>query len=123
MDFILYNKHQPLCLFTLNIDGTIKKIIEVYNEAYAPVGVNLHDRLSLYEWWKGRSIPGSRDGLSKFLASLQLSSSTMLPLKSFGLSLSDQYWLKPLTAVVTWEQINFFTNSFSEDIGEAFFNP
>lgn len=51
MDFILYNKHQPLCLFTLNIDGTIKKITEVYNEAYAPVGVNLHDRLSLYEWW------------------------------------------------------------------------
>lgn len=123
MDFILYNKHQPLCAFTLNTDGTIKKITEVYNEAYAPVGVNLHDRLSLYEWWKGRSIPGSRDGLSKVLASLQLSSSTLLPLRSFGLSLSDQYWLKPAAAAVTWEQINFFTNSFSEDIGEAFFNP
>lgn len=91
MDFTLYNKHEPLCAFTLNTDGTIKKIIKVYNEAYVPVGVNLRDRLSLYEWWKGRSIPGSREGLSKFLASLKLSSSTLLPLKSFGLSLSDQY--------------------------------
>ena len=123
MDFILYNKHQPLCAVILNTDGTIKKITEVYNEAYAPLGVNLHDRLSLYEWWKGRSIPGSRDGLSKFLSSFKISSSTLLPLKSFALSLSDQYWLKPAGAAVSWEQINFFTNSFSKDIGEAFFNP
>lgn len=76
-----------------------------------------------YGYISGRSIPGSRDGLSKVLASLQLSSSTLLPLRSFGLSLSDQYWLKPAAAAVTWEQINFFTNSFSEDIGAAFFNP
>ena len=123
MEFTLYNKHQRLCSFSLSADGTIQKIFHVYNEAYAPVGVNLHDRLSLYEWWKGRSIPGSRDGLSKFLANFQLSSSNLLPLKSFGLSLSDQYWLKPTNADVTWQQLNFFHNSFSRDIGEAFFNP
>lgn len=108
MDFILYNKHQPLCAVILNTDGTIKKITEVYNEAYAPLGVNLHDRLSLYEWWKGRSIPGSRDGLSKFLSSFKISSSTLLPLKSFALSLSDQYWLKPAGAAAHAEKAAFF---------------
>ena len=44
-------------------------------------------------------------------------------MKCFGLSLSDQYWIKPINSKLTWDKINFFNNKFSNDIGEAFFNP
>jgi hypothetical protein len=34
-----------------------------------------------------------------------------------GLSLSDQYWIKSLDDATTWEEINYFNNHFSEDLG------
>jgi hypothetical protein len=41
--------------------------------------------------------------------------------KSHGLSLSDHYWLRPEKSDLKWEEINFFTNPFSEDIGNVLF--
>ena len=121
MEFTLYNKIQPVCDFEISAAGRIEKILKVHNAAYAPVGVNLQDKISLYEWWKGRSIPASRIGIDQFLREVGLESTTVLPLRSFGLSLSDQYWIKPAGSSITWEEINFFQHDFSTDVGEAFF--
>ena len=33
--------------------------------------------------------------------------------KAFGLSLSDQYWLKPVGTDIKYEDINFFDNDFN----------
>jgi hypothetical protein len=41
----------------------------------------------------------------------------LLLTKSCGLSLSDQYWIRPEGSSLRWEDINFFDNPFSEDIG------
>ena len=43
----------------------------------------------------------------------------MLLTRCFGLSLSDQYWVKPHGSDLRWEKINFFHNPFSEDIGDV----
>lgn len=56
MEFILYNKHHPICLLSIDEYGYISRILEIYNSAYAPVGVYLTNINSLYEWWKGRQI-------------------------------------------------------------------
>ena len=48
-------------------------------------------------------------------------SSAVLSKRSLGLSLSDQYWLKPVESELTWQEVNFFTNDFSKELGEAFF--
>ena len=39
-------------------------------------------------------------------------------LKCFGLSLSDQYWIKPKVENLRWEDINFFHHDFSDDVGK-----
>ena len=39
----------------------------------------------------------------------------------YGLSLSDQYWIRPENSDLEWAKINFFSNSFSEDIGTLLF--
>lgn len=41
--------------------------------------------------------------------------------KSMGLSLSDQYWIKRLHDNIKWNDVNFFTNSFTDDIGKLLF--
>ncbi|MDR3185346.1 MAG: hypothetical protein LBU04_00830 [Christensenellaceae bacterium] len=41
--------------------------------------------------------------------------------KSSGLSLSDQYWICAKNQEVRWADVNFFHNSFSEDVGHILF--
>ncbi len=52
------------------------------------------DRKALNNWWYGRSIPASRQGIQQALAALRVDSTQELLNKSYGLSLSDQYWIK-----------------------------
>lgn len=41
--------------------------------------------------------------------------------KSRGLSLSDQYWIRPDGSDYRWEDVNFYENGFSEDVGDMLF--
>jgi len=45
----------------------------------------------------------------------------MLLIRCYGFSLSDQYWICPHNSDITWDKINFFNNSFSDDIGDVLF--
>lgn len=71
----------------------------------------------LKEWWIDRSIPASRSGIKEALERLNISTTHSLLLRCYGLSLSDQYWIKPKGENLKWEDINFFDNDFSEDVG------
>jgi len=105
--------------------GFILKIAEVYEPKHLPIGVSfkngIADRGALNEWWTDRSIPASRSGVRNALENLNITNTKMLLVRCFGLSLSDQYWIKPQDANISWEEINFFYNSFSEDIGDVLF--
>lgn len=105
--------------------GFILEINEVYDPDHFPVGVSckngIADRGALNEWWTDRSIPASRSGVRNALEHLNISNTKMLLVRCFGLSLSDQYWIKPQGEDITWDKINFFDNSFSEDIGDVLF--
>lgn len=35
-----------------------------------------------------------------------------LSIKSYQLSLSDHYWIKPTDSSITWDEVNFFSNPF-----------
>lgn len=77
----------------------------------------------LSRWFRGRGIPAWRDQLSVLLARLGVQTPEELLDKSFGLSLSDQYWLKPANSTVTYDDINFFDHDFdSADFLEASFS-
>lgn len=41
----------------------------------------------------------------------------MLAEKSFGLSLSDRYWLNDEDDAASWNAVNFFDNDFADDLG------
>jgi len=120
--------HKNIAVVELVIDetyGTITKVSDTYRREHIPLGVPVRDgkpdRKALYEWWTGRSIPASRSGLRDALAILRVSSPQFLLTKCFGLSLSDQYWVRPAHKSIEWEDVNFFNNSFSEDVGNALF--
>ncbi len=98
------------------------------NEDYAPFGLikmNEIDKVEFNKWWKNRQIPASRKGLKEVLHNSNVydkDNFDLLDAKVYGLSLSDQYWVKGVNEEISWESINFFDNEFSEDIGKILFN-
>ncbi|PWJ14676.1 HipA domain-containing protein [Ruminococcus flavefaciens] len=123
--------HKNIAVADIDIDetlGGISKIRGIISEEHLPVGVvrmqrqnETIDRFAFNQWWTGRSIPASRMGLSDLLDTLGIASSNLLLTKCLGLSLSDHYWIRPYESNMLWEDVNFFDNDFSEDIGDLLF--
>ena len=98
------------------------------NENYAPFGLiknNEVDKKEFNRWWKNRQIPASRNGLKEVLYRSNIydkDNFDLLDFKAYCLSLSDKYWVKQKDDDTNWEEVNFFDNDFSEDIGKILFN-
>lgn len=124
------NKKHPI--LSMNIEyGVILSIDELINEQYLPVGIS-HNNMNkttadIIKWWAGRRIPASRinafdiefDNIRDIIGRDDFS---YLSEKCFGLSLSDQYWINPVNSPLKWDDINFFENEFSEDMGKMIFD-
>ena len=127
MEYILMNKNKPVLIMEID-DGYILSVSDIISAAHLPVSVSTKPEFmksTLRKWWTSRSIPASRENILNGLNNLGMLSDSVPPVlleKCFGLSLSDQYWIKPLKSDITWSDINFFENNFSEDIGKALFD-
>jgi len=124
--YILMHKNTAVCRVIVDRQtGRILSVLKSFAPEHIPLGVSVRngnpDPGELNVWWIKRSIPASRSGVDRLLNELDLISPQGLLIKSFGLSLSDHYWLKPESATVSWADINFFDNPFSEDIGAILF--
>ena len=123
MKCILMNKNTEVLVAEYNtVSKFFDRIIEVKNIDYAPyilksfyIKDDINDtpfRTNLSEWFRGRGIPNWRDKLDLLLHRLDISAPTELLDKAFGLSLSDQYWLKPIDSNLKYDDVNFFDNDF-----------
>ena len=127
MHYTLMHKEIPVVDIELDdASDAITRVDDVHNAAHIPIGIayknDILDRKALNKWWYGRSIPASRQGIQQALAILRIGSTQELIDKSYGLSLSDQYWIKEKGSSLEWAEINFFTNDFSRDIGDILFS-
>lgn len=124
MKYLLCHKNIKVLDFEI-LNDEITDIHAVYNEAHVPLFLKTKNTFSkvtaFKEWWKGRCIPASRQNLDTFLNELEGISLTSLAIKSMGLSLSDHYWIKPENSNLSWEDVNFYENDFSTDVGDLFF--
>lgn len=122
MKVILMNKNTEILIAEYNTNlNVFDKIYEIINIDYAPLILNSYYKLDndkllllkrLSEWFKGRGIPSWRDKLDLLLYRLNIENASELLNKAFGLSLSDQYWLKPYDMDIKYDDINFFDHNF-----------
>ena len=123
MKCILMNKNTEILVAEYDsANGVFSRIYDVYNIDYAPyilksfyIENEINDtpfRTNLSEWFKNRGIPSWRDKLDLLLHRLNITAPSELLDKAFGLSLSDQYWLKPYDLEILYDEINFFDNDF-----------
>lgn len=124
MKCILMNKNTEVMVLEYNtILKGFDKIYEIKNIEFSPVILynlyinNKDDNVlleQLTEWFKGRGIPSWRDDLDLLLSKLNISTPTILLDKALGLSLSDQYWIKPYNSKIEYKDINFFDHDFKD---------
>lgn len=120
--YVLMNKNTPVLAFEYDLDE--HKAMRVTRREHleaAPIG--MADRrgdigpYDLNYWWHHRAIPASRAHVKRLLENLRLDSTLVLAERSFGLSLSDRYWLNDEDDSKTWDAVNFFDNDFTDDLG------
>ena len=116
--FIL--KHKDLDVAMMKIDirtGMIEYVLSVYLPEELPAGC-APDGTGLGEWWKLRAIPDSRKGIRQVLSRLSEETSQSLMLSSYGLSLTDHYWIQPVGQELYWKDLNFYENNFEDELGD-----
>ncbi len=118
--------HKDIKVADIELDSLahIISVGEIYNIEHFPVGTVIKqeaNKTALAKWWSKRSIPASREGIDEVLDELNLTVPQELLEKSYGLSLSDQYWISPKDNPLNWSKVNFFDNEFSEDLGDLLF--
>jgi len=126
MEYTLMHRNIPVVPVEIDREtGVISKVGTAYEIERIPVGISAKDgtpnRGDLNDWWQGRSIPASRQNIRQALKTLGVSSTDKLLTRCYGLSLSDQYWINPVQDPLDWNEINFFDNPFSQDVGNVLF--
>ena len=119
MQVYLMNKDtQVMELEFIEDKNLFSKVINIKNICYAPLSIyktyqNNKDVLTeVNKWFKGRNIPIWRDDLFYLLKILDVKTNDELLMKSYALSLSDQYWIKPCESKLKYKDVNFFDNDF-----------
>lgn len=116
--FILKHKDLDVAMMKMDIrTGMIEYVLSVYLPEELPAGC-APDGTGLGEWWKLRAIPDSRKGIRQVLSRLSEETSQSLMLSSYGLSLTDHYWIQPVGQELYWKDLNFYENNFEDELGD-----
>lgn len=120
--YTLMNMNRRVLDFDYSLDlHAAVKVRDVHDLRYAPPAIldrkGMVTRRNLNEWWRNRAIPASRHHIDELLETLQLDSTLELAERNFGLSLSDRYWLNDSENPQRWEDVNFFDNDFTDELG------
>jgi len=125
-NFILKHKDINVLKFSFNENYEVENILAEYNIQHEPINVlyttSKTKEEALRYWWEDRTIPANRDGLAENLPRLNVETTKKLLFKSFGLGLTDHYWIMPEDAELKWHSINYYENPFSADVGRILFD-
>lgn len=116
--FILKHKDLDVAMMKMDVrTGMIEYVLSVYLPEELPAGC-APDGTGLGEWWKLRAIPDSRKGIRQVLSRLSEETCQSLMLSSYGLSLTDHYWIQPVGQELYWKDLNFYENDFTDELGD-----
>lgn len=117
MEAVCYNKRIPI--FTCEIEkNQIIKLKEILDKDHFPIILQKNYTVqSMNKWLQSRMISEKRDGLKE----------ARMAFPDFEcyhnmFSMSDQYWFQ-YNKKETWDNLNYFTNDYSQEIGSIFFTP
>ncbi|WP_295237534.1 hypothetical protein [Veillonella sp.] len=116
--FLLMHKDVPAVRFHFYKYEMWANVDEVLDKHHAPVNMVGHHKGSdsyLNKFLDHRVIPKDRPNISNIRDYFDSKSSLELSLRSNMVSVSDHYWIKTEDSNLSWKDVNFYDNTFSND--------
>ncbi len=117
--FVLMNREHEIRQVTYNRRRKgFTHVGTLLDKERAPLGIfgqrGTSDAVAFDMWWRGRGIPATRAEIQQILDDAGVLVPEELIMRNLGLSLSDQYWIRPQGVQLKWGDINFFNNDFDK---------
>lgn len=112
VEYALMHKNIPCGVLLIDSDTQVLESFANINREFAPFFGNADTRL-MRKWWEARAIPASRDSVNELLRQAGYTTTKEYLVKNLALSLTDTYWIRPVDAEVTWEDVNLHTHTFA----------
>ena len=125
ISYVLKHKNIDVAQFSIDKTSWSAGNIVIIDTTFSPVNTEAgNDQiiLTFNNWLNNRCIPDSRDGIERLKAVYKITDLKELMLAGYGLSLSDHYWICNESCNIKWEDINYFDNRYSENMGKIFFD-
>ena len=112
MIYYLMHADEPLAVIHVDASG---RLTDVGRNCPDPERMPLRHRAAgdgLSRWWEERAVPLQRHGMEEFFMSHGYTGPRDYLVRNLGLSLNDQYWIRPIDSDLSWEKINLYENDF-----------
>lgn len=119
-EYVLKHKEIPVVLFRMDDENyKILGIDEILESERLPFSLGKDNNkvqcaIKLYNWISGRGLADSRKDMSRIKEKHKAKSKEELMVRSFGLNLTDHYWLHKTEENRKWADLNFFDNFFDK---------
>ena len=131
MDYILLNKDVPVLQFRIERHEEIINLTALVHMNITDLTIidnvalplNMQPTVKgLKNWLLQRKVPNNRTFVESLLDAI---SDTENPYRyldiTYGLSLNDTFWVKPMSSSVSWSDVNLYNNPFSEIVASIAF--
>ena len=110
-------KNDVLTAIDISENGSINRVSDrVNNPELMPLAFRNDTSGGIKKWWNERSVPISQGRVRSMLEQRGIIEPGEFLVKNLGLSLTDYYWIKPVSSSLTWENVNLFENDFKENL-------
>jgi len=129
IEYILKHKENPVMEFAIDNDTyRLLRIGKVFDEERLPFGLKdkgnmVQYAIQLDAWLQCRGLSGSRKDLQEIKKLFNNQGPRELMIKSYGLNLTDHYWMHKTNENLSWDKLNCFDNAFDKITDTSRANP
>lgn len=129
MEIILMHKNDLVAKLIFTDAGYFNKLEGFYDRSLMPPGTRVMDAMieqRLKNWIESRCIPKDRENYVELITKCKVNTNEQFYFKNYGLSLNDCYWLRSVESMnsdITWEDVNYFENPYSQNVGQTLIDP
>jgi len=119
-EYILKHKEIPVAIFRMNeVNYNLLGVSEILEAQRLPFSIENDNNLAqcaikLNSWIRGRGLADSRKDINKVKDIFKAENKEELIVRSYGLNLTDHYWLHKTEENLKWKDLNFFDNKFDK---------
>ena len=97
--------HKDRYCGTISLDPITGNVLRADINEYGPY-LGHADLEKMKRWWTLRAVPASRNIIKDILKKQNILTPTLYLAKNLGLSMTDTYWICPVDARLSWEDVN-----------------